>query len=191
MFMSFGVKIIHSQGYADMIAKTFKTAKDSNAIVDFVGNTLVDLILRIESAADEKGKKIDPTVIINAGNQLMAEILVIGEAVGAKPMSEDEKAQAFSLATSKYMDNAVKTGRYTSEEIQAAAAEAQKTPEGQKIGQEYQKSFGGKPQAQPQGQAPVPGKAPVPARPMPPQRQPMPRQQPPQQPGGLLAPRGR
>jgi len=188
MFMSYGIKIIHQKPFTDTLVKFFRTIKDSKTVIDFVGKTVVDLVLRIEAGADNKGVKIDPSVLINAANQLMGEILLIGETVGMKPLSEDEKAQSFALASSQYLDAAVKSGRYTPEEIQAAAENLKKTPEGQKIMAQQQKMGMGQ-----QTQQAAPG--PMAQRPIGSQGQqgqmarPMPQAQ--QKPAGLLAPRRR
>jgi len=64
---------------------------------------------------------------------LMGEIISIAEIAGAEPLSEEERYKAFSLAVSKYLSNAVKTGRISPDQLQQMKQQAMQSPQGQEI----------------------------------------------------------
>ncbi len=170
MFMAYCVKIIHSEKFADTVVDGIMKITDRNKAIDMIGQATFKVITRVETAAAQKGAKIHGSVLQNAANQVAGEIIGIAEIVGLPKLSEDERAQAFSYAASLYLDDAVKTGKMTPEEVQQIAEQAKQTPQGQKIVAKQAEVQQQRPQGQQAGQ--------------------MPQQAPPMRGGGLAAPKG-
>ena len=156
MFMAYCIKVIHSKEVADNIAKSLSGLTDINQQIDHVARLSLDIITRVQTAADQKGQQIGDNVLANALNQVMGEVLNIGYIAGMKKFTDEQKGQSYSLAVSLYLDQAVKTGRLTKEQVQQAAAELSKTKTGQDIGKTREeilaKQGKGKPAAPPPDQ---------------------------------------
>jgi len=133
MFMSYAIKIVHSRQFSDNIAQEFKKLKDSNRVIDLIARLTLDVVTRVEDGARTKGLTIPNNVKIHAANQTMGDIITIAEIVGVPKLTDEQKAQAFSLCVSTYLDQEVKAGRLTPEEVQRMSSQIQQTPEGQKI----------------------------------------------------------
>jgi hypothetical protein len=198
MFMANGMNIIHSQKFSDTLAKAMSTVKDQGKIIDLIANATLNVIIAVEDSAGQKGIKFPANMLIMLGNQLMGQVIAIYTIVTKKKLTEEQKGQAFSLAVSLYLDQAVKSGKLTPQQVQEIAAQMSKSPVGQKVakridathkqGKFLQKVPPPRPEPQPQGQPP-----PQAGGGMPPPRQvpaPQPGQQNPammNKPQGLLA----
>ena len=135
MFMAYGVKTLHDQKVSDNIVNTLLKFKSVNEIIDYIARSTVDIVSRVESAAGQKQVKIGANVKLQTANFLMGEIINLAEIAGVKKLDKEQKAQAFSLAVSIYIDEAIKTGKMKPEELQQAAEQLKQTPEGQKVEQ--------------------------------------------------------
>jgi len=141
MFMSSGISIIHDKKVSDSLIKQLRISKEP---VDSIAQILLGVIRRIENSAESNGIKIDTSVKVSGANQLLGEIINLAETVGMPPLTDEQKYQAFSLAISLYINEAIKSGKMTKEQLMQMAEEAKQTPEGQKITQQMQQ--GGQPQ---------------------------------------------
>jgi len=145
MFMANGISLIHDPKISEGLIKRIARAKDPT---DAIARATFDIVQRLDSGAKQSGMELSPTVLINGANELMGEIITLAETAGMKPLSDEQKYQSFSLATAMYLDDAVKSGKITPEQLQQMGQEAGATPEGQKIAQQIQGQGGGGP---PQG----------------------------------------
>jgi len=134
MFFTYCIKVIHSKDVADNIAKSLAGLTDINQQIDHIARLSLDIVTRVQSASDQKNQQIGDDVIANALNHTISEVITIGQIAGMKKLTDEQKAQAFSLSVSLYLDQAVKSGRLTKEQVQQAAIELSKTKQGQSFG---------------------------------------------------------
>lgn len=130
LFMLNGMEIIYDEKQAQsMLPRVSSGGDPTKAIAEL----LVDIIVRVVSSARENGKKIPPGIILHGGNMLFGELLKVLEAAGMEPLTEEQKAAVWQVASSLYIDQAVKSGEMTKEELVALSQEVEQTPEGKKV----------------------------------------------------------
>jgi hypothetical protein len=125
-----GIRMIHSQKLSASLIKSITSAEDP---VDAIADSTVAVIDRLESSAKQKNMAPDFGVLAQSANVLMGEIIQIAEIAGMEPLSDEDKYRAYSLAVSKYIDDAMKSGKISNEQLLEMAEQAKQTPEGQKI----------------------------------------------------------
>lgn len=130
IFVANGMKMLHSSKVSDSIV-TF--IKESRNPVTAIADASLRIVDRLLESAEAAGKKPSLNTIAIGGNMIMGEIIASAEAAGMKKLTDKEKYQAYSLAISKYLDNAIRTGRMPKEELLQMGQDVQSTPEGQKI----------------------------------------------------------
>lgn len=130
IFLANGIKMVHSEKISDLI---IAQVADSKNPVQAIADVTLNIVGRLEQSAEAKGKKVSYAILVHGANALMGEVITIAEAAGMKKLTKPQKYQALSLATGKYLDNAVKTGKITKEELAAMGEEAAGTEAGQKI----------------------------------------------------------
>ena len=164
MFLANGIRIVHNKKVSDGFIKQIVGA--NNPVVAIADATL-NVVDRLEGSASENGVgTLPPETLAQVANALMGEIMEMAEIAGLKPLSDDEKYQSFSLAVSKYIDKAVKSGKMSKEELGQMGDQAAQTPEGQKIMQGM--GIQGMPSAQGPAQgAPIQGAPPAQGAPVP------------------------
>ena len=130
IFTANGMKMIHNPKASDSIVKFIMEAKNP---VTAIADSVLRIVERLEETSAAAGKQPSLNTIAVGGNMLMGEIIASAEAAGLKKLTDKEKYQAYSLAISKYLDEAIKTGKMTKEQVLQMSNEVQATPEGQKI----------------------------------------------------------
>ena len=133
MFMAYCMKVLHSKAVSDNVAQSLSGLTDINQQIDHIARLTLDIIVRVETAANDKGQQKGDNVNTNAANEVMADVIKISEIAGMKKLTDEQKAQAYSLCVSLYLDQAVKTGKMTPEDLQQAGDALSKTKEGQAI----------------------------------------------------------
>jgi hypothetical protein len=130
VFVANGMKLIHNEKISDrLIAAVMESKNKVKALAD----AALSIVWRLEKSAEASGKKLSLTTLAYGGNILMGEIIASAEAAGMKKMDDETKAHALSLAVSKYLDDAIKTGKISKDELQKMSDEAESTPVGQEI----------------------------------------------------------
>jgi len=125
-----GMKIIYNEKFGKtMLNKVVK----SKAPVEDIASFTLAVVTRLENAMERKKISLPDGVKIQAANQLMGEIMSMCEQAELPPLSEEQRGECWSIAVSKYIDQAIKTGKMTPEQVQELSAQAQQTPEGQEI----------------------------------------------------------
>jgi hypothetical protein len=157
MFVINGMNIIYDEKAAGQIVKRIVGSKDP---VKAIADATVALVNRVVDSALENKVQIAKEALVHGSAALLNEIVTLAEAKGLAKLSEDDKAQALNQATSTFLDNAVKTGQITKEELIQMGDEARRTPEGQKVIQAMDKQ--GPPQ---QAQQPQQAQRPMPQKP--------------------------
>ena len=130
MFIANGMKLIHTPNVSDvLIEKVVKSQDKEKALAE----ATLAIVSRIEKSAEAAGRELSLGTISNGGNVLLGELISLAEAAGMEKMTDEDKYKAFSFAVSKYIEEAVQSGKMTKEQLMAYAKEAGATPEGQKI----------------------------------------------------------
>jgi len=137
IFVTNGIQIIHDEKVSDNLIRQIKGNKDP---IEAIAQATLSVVGRLEESAAQNGMKISDAAKIHGSNQLMGEVISVAEAAGMQPLNEEQRYQAFSLAVSKYIDKAVKSGKMTKEQLMQMSQEAQQSPEGQKIAQQMNPS---------------------------------------------------
>jgi len=138
MFVANGMSIIYDKTTSEKIINQIVKSPDP---IESVSDATLNVIEKLESSAGSSKVKIQEAVLIQGSNVLMGEIIGLAEAAGMEPLSDEQKYQAYSLAVSKYIQRALKTGKMTPEQLEAMSQEVSKTPEGQEIAQQVDKEF--------------------------------------------------
>ncbi|MDI6789393.1 MAG: hypothetical protein QME44_01700 [Thermodesulfobacteriota bacterium] len=128
--MANGMNILHDEKVSDQIINQIMESPEP---IEAIARATVDLIMRLEQSASAEGIQVADNVKMNAANQLMGEIMNLAEIAGMEPLSEEERYKAFSTAVSIYLDESVKNGTITPEQLAQMGQEASQTPEGQQI----------------------------------------------------------
>lgn len=129
MFLANGMKLIHSPQSSDSLIQTIKAASDPVRGLADAGLQVID---RLEKSANTSGKSFSLATIAQGGNALMGEIAQIAEIAGVK-LDDEAKYRAYSFAVSKYIDNSLKSGKMSQDQLRGYASEAAGTEEGKKI----------------------------------------------------------
>ena len=130
MYLANGLRLIHSQEVSDGIIKKLQTVDDP---VPQIADSTLDIVNRVESSAAGKGVSLPPEYLAQVANVLMGEIIGIAEIAGVKPLNEEDRYKAFSLAVSKYLAGSVESGKMSPEQLQQMGQQAMQTPKGQEI----------------------------------------------------------
>ena len=130
MFVTNGLNIIHEEQVTnDILNRILKSGDPIQAIAE----ATVDIVTRLYDSAKKNGVEIYRDVLIHGANVLMGEIINMAEAAGMQKLSDEQKTQAFQIATSMFIDQSVKTGRISKEELAGMGKEVvQNQPEMQK-----------------------------------------------------------
>ena len=140
IFVANGIRIIHDQKVSDGLINQIKSSKDP---IEAVADATLSIVERLEQSSSQNGATLSDAAKIHGSNQLMGEIINLAEIAGVPKLNDEQKYQAFSLAVSKYLDGAVKSGKMSKEQLAQMGQEAQGTPEGQKIAQGLNNPQGG------------------------------------------------
>ena len=130
IFVLNGLRLIHTGEVSDTITASIVQSK--NPVLAIADATL-NVVSKLEQSATDAQHKLSLSTIAYGANFIMGDIITSAEAAGLKKMSDEEKAKAYSIAVSKYLDNAVKTGAMPKEELVRLGKEAEESPTGQKV----------------------------------------------------------
>ena len=107
IFVINGINIIYNQETSKNMVAQLGNSQDP---VEDIANITLRVVNTLETAAKKNKIKIDEGVLVGGANVLMGEIVALAEASGMEPFSDEQKQQAFALATSKYINYAVESG---------------------------------------------------------------------------------
>ncbi len=130
IFVINGMEIIYDENQAKSMLPRLGTNENP---VKAIAELLVDIIMRITSSAKEAGKKIPPEVVLHGSNLLFGELLKVLEAAGMEALTEEQKVEIWQLASSLYIDQAIKSGEMTEQELITLSQQIKQTDEGKKI----------------------------------------------------------
>jgi len=130
------MKMIHNPKVSDTLISRIV---DSENPVQAVADATLGIVSRLEESSKAAGRPLALPTIAYGANILMGEIMSTAEAAGMEKMDEETRYQTYSLAVGKYLDNAIKTGKMTKEELIRLGKEAEGTPIGKKMLEAAQK----------------------------------------------------
>ena len=140
------LKILHSPKVTDTIINRVVKAEDK---VDAIGEIALDIINRLEKDAQKRNFKVTANTVIHGANTIVGDIISIAEAAGMEPLNDEQRYQALSWTMSNYINNAVKSGQISKEELIQLGQEASQTKEGKAIANKVMEDAGA--QGQPIG----------------------------------------
>ena len=129
-FIAQGIRLIHDPKISDGIKMQITRSDEP---VEAIADQTINVVNSVEGNAKKNGITLNAGELAQAGNILMGEIIDIAERSGSKKLSDEDKYLAFSLAISKYMDQGVKSGKITPDQLQQMATEAKESPDGKKM----------------------------------------------------------
>ena len=119
-----------------------------NSSVDLIGNTLFEIVTKIEAEGEKNGINFGIPVLLHGSSEILSHLIEMSKV----DINEEQIKAVVGLAVGKYLTNAMKTGKMSKEQITQMSQEAQQSQQGQ------QPSPGAPPQgagmAMPQG-API------------------------------------
>ncbi len=130
MFIINGMEIIHDQKTSDGFLKRIGTNPEPTKAI---AEILVDIVVRLTDSAQQAGQEIPPEIVLHGSNLLLGEIVGVLEASGLETLSEEQKTGIWQIAVSLYLDQAIKSGKMTEQELKELKAEVEKTEAGKKV----------------------------------------------------------
>lgn len=115
-FISKGMKLLHAPA---MREKIFKILQNKNPI-EAVANVSLGIINKIDQAIGKSGQKVPDEIKLAAANNIMGQVIEVGEASGLVTLDENEKQVAFSQAVNMYLQGEIKAGRIDGEKLAEA-----------------------------------------------------------------------
>jgi hypothetical protein len=115
------------------------------ASIDVLGNTLYEIVNKIDDEGRKHGITFDISILLHGSNEILGQLIDMS----GVQINEEQIKAVIGTAVGKYLQNAIKTGKMTQEQIIQLAQQAQQSmPQGQQPGQTGQ---------MPQGQMPAKG----------------------------------
>jgi len=133
MFVINAINMIHTK---DVSQSILTRIAHSQHPLDGIAGITVDMANRVVESAQENGMEISQAVLVHGGNAVLGEVINVAESAGMEPLSEEQKTEAFQRAAAKFLDNSVKSGKISPEQLTQMGEEAQQSPQGQQIMQE-------------------------------------------------------
>lgn len=113
-FIAQGMKVLHAPETRDTMLKRLTQGNPIQAIAEVT----LTIVQKLEGAA-----QVSDIVKLDGANVIMREVAELAEAAGVKPLSDEEKSTAFSLALEMYVMQGVKSGKMNPEELQQVAGQ--------------------------------------------------------------------
>lgn len=115
------------------------------ASVDALGNVLFEIVTKIENEGKKNGVNFSLPVILHGSAEILGHIIELSEV----DINEEQAKAAMGIATGRYIENALKTGKWTPEQAQQFAQEAQaampQQPQGEPVAGPAQPATSGGP----------------------------------------------
>ena len=146
ILMANAMTILYDEKVAAGIVESVASAQNA---VEAIAKATLDIFARLEVSAEQNNIQIKDGVKIQGANHIMGEIMTMVEQAGGPQLNEPQRTEAYNFAVSMYLDNAVKSGKMSPEELMALSQEIQQTPDGQQMAQgmgQAQQQMQGQPQ---------------------------------------------
>jgi GH24 family phage-related lysozyme (muramidase) len=106
-FIAKGMKLIHGKDTRENILKALQNQNP----VDAVSRITQTVVQRVDQAIRKSGQDIADEIKLVAANNLMGQVLEIGESSGLVSLTPEEKEVAFTDAINSYIKLEIKAGR--------------------------------------------------------------------------------
>jgi hypothetical protein len=94
--------------------------------IDLLGNALFEIVNRIETEGEKNGIGFNIAVILHGSNEILGHLIRFSKV----QINEEQIKAVIGIATGKYLENAVKTGKMSQEQVQQLARTAQQSAGG-------------------------------------------------------------
>lgn len=128
---------IDQDGYDIFVSQGIRLASQidlqGKASVDLLGRTLFDVVSRVEAEGAKNGLKFDLAIVLHGSNEILGYMLQ-----KAKVQIDEEQTKAvIGVAVGLWVQDAVKSGKMTPEQLKELADQGQQTmqQQGQGAGQ--------------------------------------------------------
>jgi len=128
-------------------ANIVKLTRDDDPI-DAIAKAAFGVIVKVENAAMADGVKLDPTVELEALNQIVGTIVQLYVKEGGKDLTDEQKYQAFSMAIALYLEDATKTGKIAPGEMEQLLQMLQQDPAAKEMSDKIMAGMAVEPQVQ-------------------------------------------
>ena len=101
---------------------------------DLLGSTLFDIVSRIESEGEKNGVKFDLPTLFNGSKEILEHLIDVSQV----DINEEQIKAVIGVAVGKYLNNAVRTGKMSRQDVAqlAQVAESQISAQGAGVGPE-------------------------------------------------------
>jgi len=120
-FVLNGMRILHGPETRDMVLERLSQGEPSDAVADVAMMALE----KMEQSAEGQGKPIDDLTKFMGGNDLIGEIIYVGESAGIFKMDEEERSLALTKVISRVMERDIQAGKIDPQELVEAGKQAQ------------------------------------------------------------------
>lgn len=127
MFTANAMHIVHNKKTSDGLIK--KITNSENPVMEIADATL-EITERLESGAEGRGMATTLQVFASGASAIMGEIIDLAEMAGLEKLTDEQKQQTFGIIISKYLDNSVKSGKMSKEELVSMGQQAAQSPAG-------------------------------------------------------------
>lgn len=116
-----GMQTIYGEGGIDGIAARLRESKDN--LPAAIGQLTANVLLSVARKVKEQRGEADPEMLMQAGKELLAEIVEVAETIGALPPEQVDQvaSQAAMEAVKAYGEAEMRAGEITDEDKAAAA----------------------------------------------------------------------
>jgi len=124
---------LDQSGYDIFVAQGFKILAGmgaklkGKASVEQLGNTLFEIVKKIEAEGAKNGVDFGIEVVLHGSNEILSKMIEVAQV----DIQEEQIKAVIGVAVGRYIDNAIKTGKMTPEEVQGLAQQAQQSAPGQ------------------------------------------------------------
>lgn len=122
IFVANGMNIIHDEKVSNDLLNRILKGNPVQAIAE----ATVDMVTRLSDSAAENNMALTNETLVHGSNILMGEIINMAEAAGMQKLTEEQRTQSYQLATSMFLDNSVKSGKITQEQLVQLGEETKK-----------------------------------------------------------------
>jgi len=130
IFISNGMMMIHNSKVSDSILSKILKEQDK---IKAIAEAMVLIINHLVDSAAQNGQALTNEVLVFGSNFLLGELISLAEAAGMQKLSDEQKTEVLQRGVGMFIDDAVKQGRITKDQLAALGEQVKQTPEGQKI----------------------------------------------------------
>jgi hypothetical protein len=108
------------------LASAVSEKLQGSASIDVLGNALFEIVNKIETEGAKNGVRFDLPVLLHGSNEILGHLIDMSQV----DISEEQVKAVVGIAVGKYLDNAIKTGKMTQDQvIQLSEAANQNMPQ--------------------------------------------------------------